>query len=162
MPIHGAIFDIFTDLIPGGDVIDNLLGVGGNGGGGMQNLLPGNLNVPAGRRSDVRVSPVGMNNGLPGCQITVQMSTRSVAHCPTGYVAVDTDGDGVTDTCMLKEVAKACKLWRPRPKPLLTASDRKTLSRATRVMGRVDAVVKQTNALRGQARLTKQSRTRRK
>lgn len=168
MPFHGNLLrglgDIITDIIPGGDVIDsiasNLLG---NPSGDQ--LLAG-----AGNRADVIVGGPGggpvrgrqeqLVNAVAHCEIELPLSSRVVAACPPGYVAVDKDGDGITDTCMRKEVARACHLWKPRPKAILTASDRRSLNRATAVMKRVDTVVKQTNELRGQARLTKATRKR--
>ena len=173
LDVLGFVGDRITDFIPGGDIIDRVVGGLVPGGGGdlireRLPIVPRDIRFVAseGSRRDVFDPPGGGNTrAVPdvgtmggGCAITEQMSMRSVAQCRPGYVAVDMDGDGVTDTCMLKEVARACKLWKPRPKPILTASDRKALNRAERVMGRVDTVVKQTNELRGKARLVKQSK----
>ncbi len=165
MPFHGNLLrglgDIITDIIPGGDVIDSIAS------SLLGNPTADQLVAGAGNRADVNVGGPGGPvrgrqeaigvNGVAHCEIELPISSRVVAACPPGYVAVDKDGDGITDTCMRKEVARACKLWKPRPKAILTASDRRTLNRATGVMRRVDTVVKQTNELRGQARLTKQT-----
>jgi len=143
----GDIFDVATDFIPGGDYIDDLFGIGDD---------PTTPPPATGRNG--RAPMNGSTNGvagMAGCRITMPMGQRTVASCPPGYVAVDTNGDGQTDACMLKQVARACGLWRPRPKPVMTASDRKALNKADRVMSKVDTIVKQTNSIRGQARLTK-------
>ena len=173
--MFGSFVDLITDYIPGGDIIDDIFGIGnggdprataiGNGGVGIQ-MPPLKIPRPKGTifdksgddrppvmARDLDVTPTRDVYG--NCVITLPLEYRAVAYAPPGYVAVDTDNDGITDTAMLKEVAIACKLWKRRPKALLTASDRKTLNRATSVMNRVDNVVKQTNKLRGQARLTK-------
>lgn len=167
MPIHSALFDFVTDFIPGGDIIDNVLGIGGGGQqlqptstlGSAEVLVPDFIERAIGTLPAQQ--PAAMGAGVGGCAITMPIQRRSVAHCAPGMVAVDTNGDGQTDMCMLKEVARACKLWRPRPKPVMTASDRRTLTRATSVMRKVDTVVKQTNMLRGQAKLTKSRPSRR-
>lgn len=149
--------DFVTDYVPYGDTIDNVLGINGNDT--QSNVLPMPVNhlVPSnGVPTQTAPSPgTSMTKNFAGCAITMPLGRRTVAYAPPGYVAVDTDNDGITDTAMLKPVARACGLWKPRPKPLLTASERKTLNKATSVMRKVDSVVKQTNELRGQAKLTK-------
>lgn len=162
MPFHQEIFDFFgelgdvvTDLIAGNDVVDDFMlrfQQRDSGGGGNGAVIPRENGTSV-------VTGAGMQGG---CQITMPIQSRHVAYCQPGYVAVDTNGDGITDQCMLKEVAKACGLWKSRPKAILTASDRRSLNRATSVMRKVDTVVKQTNELRGQAKLTKARPTRRK
>ncbi len=147
-------FDEFVSDIGLDDVVDFVTGIG--------DAPPVNGNRLPAQDGAGNVVSNGGGGIAPGCSVTTAMSMRQVAACPPGYVAVDTNGDGITDTCMIKEVARACKLWKARPKPLLTASDRRTLNRATSVMRRVDNVVKQTNTLRGQAKLTKSRPTSRK
>jgi hypothetical protein len=154
--------DIATDFIPGGDYIDDWLGIGGPSGGNNLGITPPTMGnggnvvaMPLPAPANGRAVTTGMNQGYHGCQITLPLSYIQVAKAPAGYVAVDTNGDGINDTAMLKEVAIACKLWKRPPKPLLTASDRKALNKASRVMNTVDRVVAQTNKLRGQAKLTK-------
>jgi hypothetical protein len=182
LDILGGVGDFITDFIPGGDLIDNVLGIdegsrAARARSGSAFTMPKRLT--GGRRDESSLGPFEIfvpdiiergigtmppsngTSGVPGCNITMPIQQRAVAHCAPGFVAVDTNGDGVSDTCMLKEVAKACKLWRPRPKPIMTASDRRTLTRATSVMRKVDTVVDQTNKLRGQAKLTKARATRR-
>ena len=111
----GDIIDIGTDFIPGGFddwLLDDILGGDGNGNGN------GNGNGRA-RGGGTRVSSNGRahdhQNGA--CPPTVPFQTKQIAECPPGYVAVDTDGDGVTDTCMLKSYARECKLWKPKARP---------------------------------------------
>ena len=165
------VIDFATDFIPGGDIIDAAIGVGdvvmdhirtqptarpthpAETGYGPLAPLP-MPELPADARA-FRNSAA--HQAAVGCAITLPMGVRQVAQCAPGYVAVDRDRDGIKETCMLKEVARACGLWKPRPKPVLTASDRKALNRATRVMGKVDTVVSQTNDLRGKPKLVKKS-----
>ena len=151
----GDIVDVLTDFIPGGDVIDDFLGIGNGKDGLLQGLV---ATVP---KQSANGRPAATANGesdaalYNGCRIRLPLQYRQVAYAPPGYVVVDEDRDGVPDTAMLKEVAIACKLWKRRPKPLLTASDRKVLNKASSVMKKVDTVVGQTNQIRGQAKLTK-------
>ena len=103
--------------------------------------------------------PPAASNGKAGtCNIYAQPQQKSVMRCPPGYVAVDMDNDGINDTCMMKEVAVACKKWKRRPKPLLTAADRTTLRKAQTVMNRVTDVVSRTNEIQGKARYVRQKR----
>lgn len=179
MPIHKSILgfatDIITDFIPGGDRIDDFLF-----GGGSPSQVTQPMRIAAGRGGDrstlgsfeglvpdpierlIGTMPaLGANGGqgVGNCQITAPLQLRERAACRPGFVAVDSNGDGVTDVCMKKEVAIACKLWKRRPKPLLTSADRRILTRSVGVMKKVDNVVKQTNTLRGQARLVKKTRS---
>lgn len=57
--------------------------------------------------------------------------------CPRGYVAVDTDGDGVNDACMEKTLAKKYGYWKPRPKPPISGWDAKAIRRADAARKRV-------------------------
>jgi len=163
LPFHGALLDVFrggldivTDFIPGGDLIDDILGLDNGGPGASVIPVQGQVGgVQPTTRFPGSTMPGVAGSIAPGCQVVMPLQLRQVAQCRAGFVAVDTDGDGITDTCMLMEVAIACGLWKRRPKPLLTASDRRVLAGATRVMKKVDTVVAQTNKLRGQPRLTK-------
>jgi len=88
--------DLFTDFLPGGDLIDDLLGIGANGIGRNGTASNGTSPPPGGVRAPAQVA---------GCDVELPIAYRNRAYCQPGYVAVDKDGDGVNDTCMLKEVA---------------------------------------------------------
>lgn len=154
------------DLIQGGvDLIEGdwegaaqhvLDAVGSNGAPSTVPVVPSNGGTPP-------IIPNGGGNGVAnvtGLRVSLPLGSRSVAACPPGYVAVDTNKDGHADMCMLKSVARDCRLWKARPKPVLTASDRKALNRAQRVIGKVDTVVKQTNEIQGKARYSRSRPTR--
>lgn len=68
-----------------------------------------------------------------GRPIAVGLSHRAVAACPHGYVAVDLNGDGVADACVLKRVAIDMGLWHARRKPPISAGDWHRLRVAERV-----------------------------
>jgi len=148
MPFHGD----FMDWLTSEDVVDDIWGFFSG-----QNGAPGGGSgfVPPGGNGNGGGGGVVAPNRLGGCDVEIPIAFRNRAYCQPGYVAVDKSGDGVNDTCMLKEVAIKCGYYKNRPAALLTASDRRTLSRASSVMRKVDTVVKQTNRLRGQAKLTK-------
>lgn len=159
--------DFITDLIPGpldDWIVDSLFPDEPNGSGNGRSNIGDTIVKSITDRGAVYTQPGGPPTRMAaptyadaGCAITMGLATRQVASCPPGYVAVDRDRDGYSDTCMLKEVARACGLWKPRPKPVLTASDRKALQRAQRVMGKVDTVVSTTNEIRGKAKYVKKT-----
>lgn len=62
--------------------------------------------------------------------------------CPPGYVAVDLDGDGQNDACVLKGVARAMKMWKARPKPPIKASDWRAMKKADRVRKKAKKIAK--------------------
>lgn len=68
-----------------------------------------------------------------GRPMVTQVGFRSVAACGKGYVAVDMDGDGVADACVLKAVARAAGLWKSRRRPPISAGDWHKLQVADRV-----------------------------
>ena len=95
----------------------------------------------------------GMSNG--GVVVTHAPMVEQRVRCRPGYVAV-TDPNTGYKMCMLKEVARSCGLWKARPKPVLTASDRKTLRKAESIMdNKVARVVQMTNNVRGKAKYTR-------
>lgn len=61
--------------------------------------------------------------------------------CPKGYVAV-TDPQSGGRACMLKPLARAYGLWKPRRKPPISASDWRTLQVAERVQKKVARITK--------------------
>ena len=147
----GDVFDFAVEY--GGDILD-FLGWGEQPGTGV--TTNGNR-LPAQDGMGNVVNGGGMTAPATGCAVVMAPQYQQRVVCPPGYVSVRDPQTG-GKVCMLKEVAKSCGLWRPRPKPLLTASDRRTLSKASSVMRRVDNVVKRTNRLRGGARLVKKTR----
>lgn len=150
----GDIFDFATDFIPGGDFIDEWAGI--NQPAPPSRQLPGGNGQVAMIR-DVRNS---QGNGFQtGCAVTMPLTAQTRYVAPAGYVVV-TDPRTGQKVGMLKEVARACKLWKPRPKPVLTAADKKALNKAERVARKVDTVVKQTNSILGKSKWTKMSRKR--
>lgn len=147
----GDILDTVTDWIPGGidDMLfDDLFTSNGNGNG-----TPANGNGTA-RTAAPRTSSNGRahahTNGA--CPPTVAFDTKQVAECPPGYVAVDTDNDGRTDTCMLKAYARECKLWKPKAKPPIKARDYKQMRTAKRVADKLMTIAKDAESLGGKAR----------
>ena len=74
----------------------------------------------------------GNVNALMGSnQIVMPAGQKVIADCPPGYVAVDLPNGG--KACVLKEVARSMKLWKPRKKPPISASDWGKLKAADRV-----------------------------
>lgn len=88
---------------------------------------------------------------IPGCSVTVPVQMRQRAYVPPGYVVVEPPGGGKIG--MKKEVARACKLWKPSKKPPISASDWNSLKKAKRTADKLDRVVKTANAVTGRADL---------
>ena len=145
--------DWFTDLdrsmfggfLPGGADPDwaGLFGTNGQPGPG---IMPGGT-APTTPRVPVNGTPA-MSGGedLP---LVVPVQYRQCAKAPRGYVVVEYNGQKVA---MLKGCAMDLGLWKPRPKPWLTAKDRKTLSRAKTVAGKIDRASKTSDKLLGRRR----------
>lgn len=159
------VFDFATDFIPGGDWIDDLvLGDGENGGNGglVFSPTPGDVVTGNGRTPSPSGQHVpGAHLDASGCPVSsYPLQSKTIAACGRGYVAVDSNGDGVNDTCMLKEVARKCRLWAPRTRPFLTGGQMKTIRKAARLMDKTDRLVTDINKVRGKAKLVRQSRSR--
>lgn len=60
--------------------------------------------------------------------------------CPSGYVAV-TLPNGAR-ACALKGPARSAGLWKPRPKPLLSAADGRVMRKAERLQKKVKRIAK--------------------
>jgi hypothetical protein len=85
-----------------------------------------------------------------GCPIYVTPRQETRLRAPRGYVIVTENG---VKKAMLKEAARSCGLWKPNPKPVMTASDAKTLKKAARLQAKVDRVAKMANAVCSKAPL---------
>lgn len=72
-----------------------------------------------------------------GRPVAVHPEMTERIKCPPGYVAVDLDGDGQSDACMLKGTARAMGLWSSRPKPPISGYDARAIKRAERAKKRV-------------------------
>ena len=95
-----------------------------------------------------------------GCQLQVMVAPqqKTINKAPKGYVIVDHPSaigpDGKpAKVAMLKAVARSCGLWKPRPKPLFTASDAKCIRRASRLQKKGDRLAKMLNSSGGNAPL---------
>lgn len=105
--------------------------------GTVRRVLPGG-------RSGYTYDPYDLNTPTDrtGRPVAVHMEVRERVHCAPGYVAVDLDGDGVKDACVLKGVARAMGLYKGRPKPLVSGYETRALATAKRVRGRVASVAR--------------------
>lgn len=72
-----------------------------------------------------------------GRPVAVQPEMAERIKCPPGYVAVDLDGDGIKDACVLKGMARGLGLWKSRPKPPISGYDARAIKRAERAKKRV-------------------------
>lgn len=134
---------------------------GGRGGGGGRMLPPGNIPPMIGGGAAGRGGAIlrgagkaagaaatgsilyqaarGGGRGLPDGILPPVVDAETVERisCPPGYVAVDTDGDGVNDACMLKEYARKFGLYKSRPKPPVSGWDARAIKRAASAKKRV-------------------------
>lgn len=94
--------------------------------------------VPGGR-SGYTYDPYDLNTPTDksGRPVAVHPETTERLKCPPGYVAVDLDGDGVKDACLLKGTARSMGLWKSRPKPPISGYDARAIKRAERAKKRV-------------------------
>lgn len=136
------------------DYLKNLILPGGNGGDGG-GMVPGVFDI-----GDIyQMLPTGGNGQMPDVgslmlpAVTAPSATQRLK-APKGYVivtiqrndplfatAINAGGvqqaDGSVKVAMDKDKAKKRKYWRPRPKPWLTASDKRVLTKANRVEKKV-------------------------
>lgn len=94
--------------------------------------------VPGGR-SGYTYDPYDLNTPSDklGRPVAVHPEMTERISCPPGYVAVDLDGDGVKDACVLKGVARSMGLWKSRPKPPISGYDARAIKRAESAKKRV-------------------------
>jgi hypothetical protein len=119
------------------DVLDWVFN-GGDGNGDKPKIPNGNGVVKPPK-------PIQPGNGqVHGCPQTVALQMEQRAKCPPGYVAVDSNGDGVNDVCMQKASARACGLWKPARKPPISASQYRTLKTANSVAKKVKRIAIET------------------
>jgi len=76
-------------------------------------------------------APRGSMYAVPAT--TVTPAARECLRCPKGYVLIRDPRNPSAATCMLKTVARQMGLWKPRPKPPMSASDYRKLRIAKRV-----------------------------
>lgn len=99
----------------------------------FQSSLVGNtggMALPSNGRSGNGTSMM-LNGCLPG-QVVVQPGVETRLKAPKGFVIVDMP-DGSGKKAVEKTLARKCGLWKPAPKPPITASEWKTLKKADRV-----------------------------
>ena len=99
--------------------------------------------------------PTALNGNGCNLQVMVAPHQKVINKAPRGYVIVETENAaGVpVKVAMLKPVAQSCKLWKPRAKPIMTASDAKTIRRAASLQNKVDRLAKMSNSLCSKAPL---------
>jgi len=119
-------------VIPGGNVVGELGAAGDallNQGAQALGLQGGNVSVP--------LNGATANMGLP---IAPVMNTTAgvIHHAPKGYVVVEITGSNgqLVKVAMWKPLARSLKLWKPRRKPPISASDWKAVTTAKRVKGK--------------------------
>lgn len=96
---------------------------------------------------------VGSNCCRPGeIAVMVQPILKTIHKAPRGYVIV-TDPVTGAKAAMLKEVAKSCGYWKPAPKPFMTGSDVRTISKAGTLVRKFDSMARKMNALTGKANM---------
>lgn len=100
--------------------------------------------LPGGRGFTEQIGDVTVRDKRFGFERPLMMEPEFVERIapPRGYVAVDLDGDGQNDAVMLKEAARALKMWRGRPKPPIKASDWRKLKAAARVQKKAKKIAK--------------------
>lgn len=81
-----------------------------------------------------------VNRDKVGRPLVTEVGFRQTAACPNGYVAVDMNGDGVADACVLRAVAVSAGLWRAKRKPPISAGDWRKLQVAERVKAKAKAI----------------------
>tara|TARA_Y100000310_G_C20686271_1_gene819238 strand:- start:1597 stop:2112 length:516 start_codon:yes stop_codon:yes gene_type:complete len=150
--ILGGAADILTDFIPGGDFIDNLLGIGGDADA-AQSIFP-QAPIAGGPSSNGTVAPTANGNTIGGCQVTVPVTQKTIHKAPRGYVVVTDPATG-RKVGMLKGVASKCGLWKAPRKPPIKASDWRCLMRAEAVTKKLDRVVAASNKVVGKRRMTR-------
>jgi len=138
-----------SDLFNGQDPVFQV-NVGGNGTVAPPVVSNGTF-VPPGAVGGTSVA---------GCQVSVPVQMRSRAYAPPGYVITYPDGRGTAPVAMLKEVAIKCRLWKRPSRPMMTASEAKTLRKAARLTKKVDRIAKMSNAVCSQAPLRRVRRGR--
>lgn len=95
--------------------------------------------VLPGGRSGYTYDPYDLNTPTDklGRPVAVQPELAERIKCPPGYVAVDLDGDGVKDACVLKGMARSLGLFKSRPKPPISGYDARAIRRAESAKKRV-------------------------
>jgi len=81
---------------------------------------------------------------LGNLQMVMAPQYEQRVKCPTGYVSVRIpQGNGTyVQACMYKPLARTLKLWRPRRKPPISASDWRTYQKAGRVERKLAGIAK--------------------
>lgn len=159
-PIEGVI-EGAVNLVGGGGSAPPRIDTPSGGGGGY--AAPGGVQAtPAIFGEDMDGSwdwnpfadeddlPTGGNGLDCNIQVMVPPMKQVRNRAPRGYVIVDYRGQKVA---MLKEVARKCGLWKPRAKPLFTASEAKTIRKAARLQKKGDRLAKMLNQTGGCAPL---------
>ena len=81
--------------------------------------------------------------------LTLPVEYTPVAKPPRGYVLVDYDGQ---ELFMLKGCARDLGLWKPRRKPPISASDYRTLMKASATAKKIDRISKMADRVTGKKR----------
>lgn len=134
-------------------------------GGGVVNAIPGGslvnslIDLPSGRNpnnnpyvpdviegmyapGNVATNTVGGCSSIP---VTMQPQATTVMKAPPGYVVVNCNGQKVA---MLKPVARALGLWKPRKKPPISASQYSCIRKANSAITKIDNLKKMTDSMK--------------
>lgn len=149
--------------LPGAGAVGNFvsgLDDRARGGGNLVNTGSERVTGPAGLGTnnpyipdviEQYTDPIFDNNGTPcGVSVTAPLAFVQRAKAPPGYVVVnckDAMGNIVSKQAMLKPVARALGLWKPRSKPPISAKDFKTVRTAERVVKKIDRISKMAGSL---------------
>lgn len=105
---------------------------------GYEPAAPLQIPTPGARGAIERFLPGGKSGYLStGFAPVVQGEQTTRIKCPKGYVAVDLDGDGEAEVCMMKPLAQKMGYWKARPKPPISGWDAKAIRRAASAKKRV-------------------------
>jgi len=158
-----SIGDIFGVVRAGAGVVKKGFDLwpGGGGGNGINNLGLPIVSAEASRVPDSPYIPDIIEDWAYGGQVAQTLKPCGIGDvmmqpqweqrmkCAKGYVAVRCRGAGgeVIEACMMKPVARAMGLWKPRRKPPISATDYRALGKAERTVKKLTNIAKRAGAL---------------
>lgn len=141
--------------VPGAGTLGTILAASDDGGSG--NNLPASL-VATDRGANnspyvpdfieglynpaINQASQPMTNGSCGVNVTVTPQSTTRLKAPRGYVIVECPPGSGQKTAMLKPVARALGLWKPRKKPPIKVKDWEALKRADSTIKKLKTVQK--------------------
>lgn len=158
-------------VIPGGGAVASAIGgisaIRGllpGGGGNTSSLGRYEVLVPDPVERMIGTMPAQTSQPCPSIPVVMAPVARTVMSAPNrSYVIVECPPGSGIKQAMIKPVARALGLWKPRKKPPIKVSDWTALMKADRTIKKLKMVEKRAGMVqRARGRKTTTTRTRRK